>query len=160
MMPKNKIGRHMMGKLKLFSGPVHEHQAQAPIPLAAIDGRPSAAGAIYAPKPTPPARKSRRKPETAAVAAAPATTFEPQLPPPVEAHEAQLPPPVEAHEAQLPPPVAEHQVAEAHEAPPVAEHQAPPGATRHRPPSEPISRLTRTNGPRTDDRSRGDRTRD
>ena len=66
MMPKNKIGRHMMGKLKLYSGPVHEHQAQAPIPLEAIDGRPSASGAIYAPKPIPPARKSRRKPEAAA----------------------------------------------------------------------------------------------
>jgi large subunit ribosomal protein L13 len=119
MMPKNKIGRHMMGKLKLFSGPVHEHQAQAPIPLDAIDGRPSASGAIYAPKPTPPAPRSRRKPEAAAVATAPATSFEPQLPPPVSAHEAQLPPPAEAHEAQLPPPVAEH------EAPPVAEHEAP-----------------------------------
>ena len=33
MMPKNKIGRHMMGKLKLFVGPRHPHQAQGPIPL-------------------------------------------------------------------------------------------------------------------------------
>ena len=50
MMPKNKIGRHMMSKLKLYSGPIHEHQAQAPIPLEAIAGRPSASGAIYAPQ--------------------------------------------------------------------------------------------------------------
>src|SRR4051812_4205153 len=97
MMPKNKIGRHMMGKLKLFSGPVHDHQAQAPIPLAAIDGRPSASGAIYALKPTPAAPKSDQTPETAQAVAAPATEFEPQLPPPVSAHEAQLPSPAEAH---------------------------------------------------------------
>jgi len=109
MMPKNKIGRHMMGKLKLFSGPVHDHQAQAPIPLGAIDGRPSAAGAIYAPKPTPAAPKSRQKPEAAAVATAPATSFEPQLPPPATAHEAQLPAPEAAHEAQLPPADAAHE---------------------------------------------------
>jgi large subunit ribosomal protein L13 len=50
MMPKSKLGRHMMSKLKLYSGSVHEHQAQSPIPLAAIYGRPSASGAIYAPK--------------------------------------------------------------------------------------------------------------
>jgi large subunit ribosomal protein L13 len=113
MMPKNKIGRHMMGKLKLYSGPVHEHQAQSPIPLEAIDGRPSASGAIYAPKSTPRASKTRRKPEAAAVAA------EPQLPPPVSAHEGQLPPPAESHEAQLPPP------AESHEAPTTESHEAP-----------------------------------
>ena len=40
MMPKNKIGRHMMAKLKLYSGTVHEHQAQAPVPL---DGDPRSA---------------------------------------------------------------------------------------------------------------------
>ena len=90
MMPKNKIGRHMMAKLKLYSGTVHEHQAQAPMPLAAIHGRPSAAGAIYAPKATPKAGRSRRKP-TALEAKAPAA--ERQLPPPASAHEAQLPAP-------------------------------------------------------------------
>ena len=57
MMPKNKIGRHMMGKLKLVSGSVHEHQAQRPIPLEAIDGRPTAAGAIFAPTPVARTRK-------------------------------------------------------------------------------------------------------
>ncbi len=62
MMPKNKIGRHMMGKLKLVAGPVHEHQAQAPIPLAAIDGRPTAAGGLFAPKAVAKPRKGRKKP--------------------------------------------------------------------------------------------------
>ncbi len=100
MMPKNKIGRHMMGKLKLYSGTVHEHQAQAPIPLAAIHGRPSAAGAIYAPKSAAKATGSRHKPE---VVEASSPVAEPQLPPPASAHEAQLPPPHEAAEA----PVAE-----------------------------------------------------
>src|SRR6185437_16540635 len=102
MMPKNKIGRHMMSKLKLYVGTVHEHQAQSPIPLPAIDGRPSAAGAIYTPKATPKATKSRKKPKVVEATSVPAV--ESQLPPPAGAHEAQLPPPAEAHEAQLPPP--------------------------------------------------------
>src|ERR1700730_4207632 len=53
MMPKNKIGRHMLSKLKLCVGPNHTHQAQAPIPLTAVDGRPTASGAIYTPEPLP-----------------------------------------------------------------------------------------------------------
>ncbi len=100
MMPKNKIGRHMMSKLKLYSGAVHEHQAQAPVPLPAIDGRPSAAGALFAPKPVPKASKPGRKTGRVKAAilevkpvAAPAPEPEAQLPPPAGAHEAQLPPP-------------------------------------------------------------------
>lgn len=92
MMPKNKIGRHMMAKLKLYCGTIHEHQAQAPVPLAAIHGRPSAAGAIYMPKPAAKARKSSRK--TKAVAST-TPVAEHQLPAPADAHEAQLPPPPE-----------------------------------------------------------------
>ncbi|MDX2036682.1 MAG: 50S ribosomal protein L13 [Isosphaeraceae bacterium] len=49
MMPKNKIGRHMLGKLKLVVGSVHEHQAQQPIPLDPKTGRPTASGAIWRP---------------------------------------------------------------------------------------------------------------
>ena len=30
MLPKNKLGRHMLSKLKLFVGPNHTHQAQQP----------------------------------------------------------------------------------------------------------------------------------
>ena len=33
MLPKNALARHMLDKLKLFSGPNHTHQAQQPIPL-------------------------------------------------------------------------------------------------------------------------------
>jgi large subunit ribosomal protein L13 len=47
MMPKNKIGRHMLLKLKLYVGPDHPHQAQCPIPLAPKSGRPTPAGAVY-----------------------------------------------------------------------------------------------------------------
>lgn len=48
MMPKNKIGRHMLAKLKLYVGPDHPHQAQCPIPLEPFSGRPEAAGAVFA----------------------------------------------------------------------------------------------------------------
>jgi large subunit ribosomal protein L13 len=47
MMPKNKIGRHMMAKLKLCIGPNHPHQAQCPIPLEPLSGRPVPAGALF-----------------------------------------------------------------------------------------------------------------
>jgi len=30
MLPKNKLGRQMLKKLKVYSGPEHEHQAQKP----------------------------------------------------------------------------------------------------------------------------------
>ena len=33
MLPKNKLGRQMLKKLKLFAGPVHTHQAQQPEPI-------------------------------------------------------------------------------------------------------------------------------
>ena len=47
MMPKNKIGRHMQSKLMLYVGSQHPHQAQQPIPLAALSGRPGASGALF-----------------------------------------------------------------------------------------------------------------
>jgi large subunit ribosomal protein L13 len=53
MMPKNKIGRHMLSKLKLHAGPTHPHQAQAPIPLEPLSGRPSPAGAAFVVKAAP-----------------------------------------------------------------------------------------------------------
>jgi large subunit ribosomal protein L13 len=77
MMPKNKIARHMMAKLKLYVGPNHPHQAQCPIPLEPMSGRPAAAGAVFAArpegpphadggsKPAAPKRPSRSKPEPA-----------------------------------------------------------------------------------------------
>jgi large subunit ribosomal protein L13 len=67
MMPKSKLGRHMMDKLKLYVGPNHPHQAQGPIPLPAISGRPAPAGALIS---TPRVEKvSNRAPRTPAAVA-------------------------------------------------------------------------------------------
>ena len=61
MMPKNKIGRHMMSKLKLVVGTTHTHQAQDPIPLAPLEGRPTAAGGLFV-VPKAPKVQSARSP--------------------------------------------------------------------------------------------------
>jgi large subunit ribosomal protein L13 len=34
MLPKNKLARHMINKLKIYSGPNHPHEAQQPKPLS------------------------------------------------------------------------------------------------------------------------------
>jgi large subunit ribosomal protein L13 len=60
MMPKNKIGRHMLGKMKLYVGAQHPHQAQSPMPLDAIWGRPASAGALFVPAPVPKAPRGER----------------------------------------------------------------------------------------------------
>ncbi|XRQ06131.1 50S ribosomal protein L13 [Actinomadura welshii] len=33
MLPKNSLGRKMFGKVKVYSGPEHPHQAQKPVPF-------------------------------------------------------------------------------------------------------------------------------
>jgi large subunit ribosomal protein L13 len=33
MLPKNKLGRQMLRKLKVYAGPTHPHEAQGPVPL-------------------------------------------------------------------------------------------------------------------------------
>ncbi|PZS34033.1 MAG: 50S ribosomal protein L13 [Pseudonocardiales bacterium] len=33
MLPHTTLGRHMMSKLKVYAGPEHPHQAQAPVPF-------------------------------------------------------------------------------------------------------------------------------
>jgi len=33
MLPKNSLGRQMLGKLKIYAGPSHRHAAQMPVPL-------------------------------------------------------------------------------------------------------------------------------
>jgi large subunit ribosomal protein L13 len=33
MLPKSKMGRNILGKLKVFKGPLHDHSAQQPKPL-------------------------------------------------------------------------------------------------------------------------------
>ena len=40
MLPKNKLGRKMLSKLKMFVGPDHAHQAQQPKPFAACRSQP------------------------------------------------------------------------------------------------------------------------
>lgn len=71
MMPKNKLGRHMLTKLKLYAGPTHPHQAQAPTPLEALSGRPAPSGGVFRVEPTPKAPRATAS-STAAVAEAPA----------------------------------------------------------------------------------------
>jgi len=34
MLPKNRLARHMLRKLKLYAGESHPHQAQRPVPLS------------------------------------------------------------------------------------------------------------------------------
>ena len=63
MLPKSKLGRQMIDKLKLHVGANHPHQAQQPIPLKPLSGRPAPAGALFAPPPVPRgARKKAGKP--------------------------------------------------------------------------------------------------
>ncbi len=39
MLPKNRLGRQMLKKLKVYAGPTHPHSAQQPKPLALDDAR-------------------------------------------------------------------------------------------------------------------------
>jgi large subunit ribosomal protein L13 len=55
----------MMLKLKLFVGPNHTHQAQCPIPLEPLSGRPSPAGALLV---VPPVAKETAAAKDAAAA--------------------------------------------------------------------------------------------
>jgi len=92
MMPKNRLGRHMMDKLKLYVGPQHPHQAQQPTVLEPYSGRPAAAGAVYPPPPRVRTPRPAAKPK----------------PTPLEA----TPPPSPAAEAPTPAPMAETQAPE------------------------------------------------
>ena len=100
MMPKNKIGRHMLDKLKLYVGPNHPHQAQQPIPLEALSGRPTPAGAVYVPEPTPKTNGSAARSAAPSPAVA-SPAVEPALPAPPP--EAALEPPATAP-AEIPAP--------------------------------------------------------
>jgi large subunit ribosomal protein L13 len=33
MLPRNRLGRQMLSKLKVYDGPTHPHAAQLPVPL-------------------------------------------------------------------------------------------------------------------------------
>jgi large subunit ribosomal protein L13 len=76
MLPKSKLGRQMMAKLKLHVGADHPHQAQQPITLEPLSGRPEAAGALFAPPPKPKGvrKQAQKHPASANEAAASATT--------------------------------------------------------------------------------------
>ncbi|WP_419849593.1 50S ribosomal protein L13 [Candidatus Poriferisocius sp.] len=39
MLPKNRLGRQMLRKLKVYAGPLHPHQAQQPQPLEIAGAR-------------------------------------------------------------------------------------------------------------------------
>ncbi|MCK4176136.1 50S ribosomal protein L13 [Aciditerrimonas ferrireducens] len=39
MLPKNRLGRQQLGKLKVYAGPDHPHQAQQPAPLVLPQAR-------------------------------------------------------------------------------------------------------------------------
>jgi large subunit ribosomal protein L13 len=82
MMPKNKIGRHMLSKLMLYTGPTHPHQAQAPSPLEALHGRPAASGALFTPEPKPKTPKAKAPKPAQASLPEPATASEQALPAP------------------------------------------------------------------------------
>jgi len=133
MMPKNKIGRHMLSKMKLYVGDQHPHQAQAPIPMEALSGRPTPAGAVYVPKPEPKSPRTRaetKKPAPAAeaVAEAPAppvtaTATHEAPPPPVE-----TPPMVSAEPTQSPAVESEAQPATATEPETTSGAGASPGS--------------------------------
>ncbi len=129
MMPKNKIGRHMLSKLKLYVGPRHPHQAQAPIPLEPLSGRPVPAGALFTPPPKPKVRKTR--PERAAAPSAP--TEPPPASIPVET------PPQAAAPVETPPPPPAPETA-----PPLAEPTSPPETAL--PPAEPATSPETTPG--------------
>src|SRR3954451_23727350 len=81
MMPKNKIGRHMLGKLKLVVGAKHDHQAQNPIPLEALSGRPASSGILLAPPKVvnPPRKKTKKTAEKPVETAAHGAAQEPTI---------------------------------------------------------------------------------
>ena len=39
MLPKNRLGRSMISKLKIYAGPTHPHSAQNPVPLDLASAR-------------------------------------------------------------------------------------------------------------------------
>ncbi len=39
MLPKNRLGRQMLRKLKVYAGPAHPHEAQKPLPLEIAGAR-------------------------------------------------------------------------------------------------------------------------
>jgi large subunit ribosomal protein L13 len=72
MLPKNSLGRAMLGKLKVYAGPEHPHRAQSPQPLS-LGEVPKWSGlpqpepvASTGPQPKAPAKRPSAKPAPAA----------------------------------------------------------------------------------------------
>jgi hypothetical protein len=72
MLPKNSLGRAMLGKLKVYPGPEHPHRAQSPEPLS-LGQVPTWSGlpkplpvAPTGPQPKAPAQRSAAEPAPAA----------------------------------------------------------------------------------------------
>lgn len=42
MLPRNRLGRAQIGKLKIYAGPAHPHEAQQPVPLPGTTRRANA----------------------------------------------------------------------------------------------------------------------
>jgi large subunit ribosomal protein L13 len=116
MMPKNKLGRHMLDKLKLIVGPDHPHQAQQPIPLEALSGRPAPSGILRVPPPAergPSKRAPKAKSKAAEPQAAEPTPQPERVVEPAHQHAPEAPPTPEAQGA----PAEQHAAAPATEQP-------------------------------------------
>jgi large subunit ribosomal protein L13 len=122
MMPKSKMGRHMMDKLMLYVGPNHPHQAQVPVPLEPLSGRPAPAGALFAPEPVEKAPKPKADKTSKPPAASAEMHAEPA--PSAEAY-AEAAPSAEAH-AEAAAATASHEVHEHHDAPAAESHPSEP----------------------------------
>jgi large subunit ribosomal protein L13 len=75
MLPKNSLGRAMLGKLKVYPGPQHPHRAQSPEPLSLGQvptwsglPKPQPVGSA-GPQPKAPAKRSAAKPSPSAAGA-------------------------------------------------------------------------------------------
>jgi large subunit ribosomal protein L13 len=130
MMPKSKLGRHMMDKLKLVVGPDHPHQAQQPVPLEPLSGRPASAGALFSPAPAEAgarkknASKAEPKPERETAPAGASVEAATTAPPAIEA--APAPPAIEAAAPKHHEP-APHEEPAHHEEPAQHDQAAPEG---------------------------------
>jgi large subunit ribosomal protein L13 len=68
MMPKSKLGRHMLSKLKLYCGSDHPHQAQLPVAINPRVDRPAPSGILLAPEVVVGPRRAKKRRVKAAVA--------------------------------------------------------------------------------------------
>jgi len=75
MLPKNRLGRKMIGKLSVYAGAEHPHAAQRPVPLG-LGELPKWTGLPVAPEPAPPAGPVERPARTTRAARSRTTATE------------------------------------------------------------------------------------